>query len=70
MTFPHHTRVGGSCFQVLAAQRDLEQEKDNPDGKEDGIDDPGTEVAEGDALAVSLQDREHQHPVSGVPHGG
>ena len=38
--------------------------------KKDTLDDPGTEVAEGNALVVQLQDREHQDAVSGVARNG
>jgi len=62
--------VGGPGGQVRAAERDLKEEEHYPDGKKDGVDDPGAEVAEGDALAVLLQHREHQDPVGGVPGGG
>ena len=35
-----------------------------------GVDDPGTEVAEGDALVMLLQDREHQRPMRSVARDG
>src|SRR6266498_2295038 len=62
--------VGGRCFQVLAPQWYLKQDEEHHDGNEDGVDDPGSQVADGDALVVLLQDWEHQHPVRGVANDG
>jgi hypothetical protein len=63
-------RLIGSCFQILAAERYLNQYEEYHDCNKDGVDDPETEVADGYALVVWLQDREHQDPVSGVPNSG
>jgi hypothetical protein len=64
-------RIGACCFDVLAGKRYLKQYEENHDGNKDGVDDPETEVSDGNALTLLLlQDREHQYPVSGVAGGG
>src|SRR5215207_8618281 len=63
-------RFGCSCFQILVRERYLEEDQESHEAHKDGVHDPGTEVAECDALAESLQDREHQDPVSGVTSDG
>jgi len=62
--------VGDNCFQVLTAQWYLQQYEENIDGNKDGVNDPGSEVADGYALAALLQDREHDNLVSGVARDG
>jgi hypothetical protein len=63
-------RIGAPCFQVLARKRYLKQYEENHDGYKNGIDYPGGKVSDGNALIVSLQDREHQYPVSCVSNDG
>src|SRR5215204_2669688 len=63
-------RIGAPCFQVLAGKRYLKQYEQNHDGNKNGIDYPGSKVSDGNALIVSLQDREHQYSVSCVANDG
>src|SRR5581483_11292512 len=39
-------RVGSNGFQVCAPERYLNKCEENVDGKKDGIDDPGSEIAD------------------------